>query len=925
MNEAETRKEIIDLELNKRGWHIANPTEVIVEFEMEKRLDSKPGVAYSGSVYNPKHEYADYLLLGRDGQTPLAVVEAKKTSKNPRVGQRQAEGYADNIAKKYRVEPFIFLTNGEATLFWDRLRYPPRKVYGFFERPDMERLNYLRATCEDRPSKTPVNQTIANREYQLEAIKRIGERLEKKHRKCLLVMATGSGKTRTAMALIDVLLRAKWVSNVLFLADRKLLRDQAYGKKGFQGFFTEAMDKIKSSSFDKTKRLYAATIQTMEEVYKDISPGFFDLVIMDECHRSIYNKWQDILAYFDAIQIGLTATPSESIDRDTLRFFECEEGRPTFNYSYDEAIEDKILVPFTPYHAKTSFQIKGLKSGEIPQEIKDKLIAEGKTEEELNFEGTDLEKKFTNKASLESMVKEFMEVCIKDETGVLPGKSIYFAISKEHAYRILDTYDRLYPQYKGKLAEVIVSDDSRSDTFLQRFENESFPRIAISVDMLDTGVDIREAVNLVFAKPVFSKIKFWQMIGRGTRTLDPQNLKEWCQEKDSFLIVDHWSNFEYFNLKPEGEVPKPQDSLPTRIFKLRIQKLKCLMVQKQDCLSLIEEIKMSLHALPKDTISIKEKKDVLRRALSDEFWKYIDTDFLIREVAPLLRFTEDVNLHVYAFLLKCERLDLALLTQDVEARKDLEESMREDLRLLPLTLNVVRAKEQEILRASSDAFWTGINREGVDLLKKDIVPLMKYRKEKREEVIEFDLDDRIVERRWIEFGPHGEGEYVHQYREKVEKHIRELADKDETLRKIKNGIPVSDEDIEKLEAKLNGPELYITERVLQDAYEQPAGTFKQFILKLLGKFEFPAREEIVAKAFETFVHGKHYFAADQIRFLRIVKNVFLEKARRRERLTLHDLYEGPFETLGIDAADRLFKKQELEEIIDFLNTQAVLK
>ena len=261
-------------------------------------------------------------------------------------------------------------------------------------------------------------------------------------------MATGTGKTRVAMALIDVLLKAKCVSHVLFMTDRKLLRDQAYGKKGFQGFFTEAMDRIKSSSFDKTKRLYASTIQTMQEIYREISPGFFDLIIMDECHRSIYNKWQDILSYFDSLQIGLTATPSEAIERDTFRFFECDGARPTFNYSYDEAIEDKILVPFISYHAKTSIQLRGIKAGEIPEEIREKLIAEGKTEEELNFEGTDLEKRFTNLETLESMAKEFMDVSTKDETGVLPGKTIYFALSKEHAYRMLETFDRLYPQHK---------------------------------------------------------------------------------------------------------------------------------------------------------------------------------------------------------------------------------------------------------------------------------------------------------------------------------------------------------------------------------------------------------------------------------------------------------------------------------------------
>lgn len=923
MNETQTRKEIIDQELVKRGWSVNNPSQVIIEFHMEKRLNFRSTVAEPEAVYGQQNEYADYLLLERDGETPLAIVEAKRTSKNPEVGRKQAAGYADNVKCEYGIDPFIFLTNGEATKFWDRLRYPPRKVYSVFDRSDLERLKYLRENLSKAPSTISINPAIVNRDYQQEAIKRILERFEKSYRKALLVMATGTGKTRTAMALIDVLIRAKWVNTVLFMTDRRLLRDQAFGKKGFQGFFTEAMDKIKSQSFDKTKRLYASTIQTMQEIYRDISPGFFDLIIMDECHRSIYNKWQDVLAYFDAVQIGLTATPSEVIERDTFRFFDCEEGHPTFNYSYDEAIEDKILVPFVPYHAKTSIQIKWVHSGEIPEEIKEKLLAEGKTEEELNFEGTDLEKKFTNLETLDLMVKEFMDVCFKDDTGVLPGKTIYFAISKEHAYRLLETFERLYPQYKGRLAEVIVSDDSRSDTFLQRFENESFPRIAISVDMLDTGVDVREVVNLVFAKPVFSKIKFWQMIGRGTRILDPGNIKPWCTDKDEFLIIDHWSNFQYFNLKPEGELPKPQDSLPTKLFKLKVQRLKYFLAENQlnACRPIVEELKEHIQYFPKDTVTIKEKKATIDRVLSANFWKYIDTEFLAREIAPLMRFTENVNFDIYSFLLKCEKLELALLTENEKVRRELEESIRSDIRALPLTLNVVRKKEKEILRASSGSFWTKISSADVSFLKAEIAPLMKYKEEKRQNVITFDLDDQVIERKWIEFGPHGEGAYVKEYRDKVERHIRELASRDETLRKLKQDIPVTEEDIEKLEEKLNSPELYITERLLKETYDQPGGTFKQLILHVLDKFKFPSRDEAIAESFETFIHEKNYFAADQIRFLRIVKNVFLEKSRRRQKLTLEDLYQGPFETLGIDAADRLFKKEELEEIVEFFNAQ----
>jgi len=614
MNEAQTRKEYIDKALQKAQWSQNGSCQYVEEYEMEKAWGT-PGVAESTPAYGTEHEYADYLLLGRDEQ-PLAIVEAKRTTKSARIGQQQANGYAENIKSKFGIEPFIFLTNGEDILFWDREQYPPRLVYGFFERRDLERLYFQKQESQKNLSNIKINPEIADRDYQAEAIRTVLTGVQNARRKFLLVMATGTGKTRTAMAIIDCLLRAKRINNVLFLTDRRFLRDQAYGKKGYQGFFTESCGKITSGKFNAEKRLYAATIQTMMECYRDISPGFFDLVIADECHRSIYNKWKDVLSYFDALQIGLTATPAQFIERDTFRFFNVDSNNPQsnfFNYSYEKAVEEKHLLPFVPYHAKTSFQIKGLREEEIPPAVKKKLVKEGKTLDELNFEGTEFEKKFTNTGTHEAMVREFMEVCYKDDTGTLPGKTIIFAMTKNHAYRLLDAFDRLYPQHKGRLAEVIVSDDSRADNFLSRFENDSYPRIAISVDMLDTGIDIREVTNLVFAKPVFSKIKFWQMIGRGTRILDKNNMKAWCPHKENFLIIDHWNNFEYFGEKPEGEAPIIQDAITSRVFKAKINRLRVYLHQsdQEEIKCVTEELKGMIDHLPMDSISIKERKDVL--------------------------------------------------------------------------------------------------------------------------------------------------------------------------------------------------------------------------------------------------------------------------------------------------------------------------
>ena len=926
MNEAQTRKEYIDKALEKAQWSRNGPIRYLEEFEMDKTWGLHPSA--SGDSYGEGHEYADYLLLGRDEQ-PLAVVEAKKTSKSARIGQQQANGYAENIKAKFGIEPFIFLTNGEDIYFIDSGRYPARLVYGFFERRDLERLYFQKQEAHKNLSVVKINPDIADRDYQAEAIRTVLTGVQNAHRKFLLVMATGTGKTRTAMAIIDCLLRAKRINNVLFLTDRKLLRDQAYGKKGYQGFFSESCGKITSGKFNSEKRLYAATIQTMMECYREISPGFFDLVIADECHRSIYNKWKDVLSYFDALQIGLTATPAQFIERDTFRFFEVDSKNPRtnfFNYSYEKAVEERHLLPFVPYHAKTSFQIKGLREEEIPPAVTKKLVEEGKTLDELNFEGTEFEKRFTNTGTHEAMAREFMEVCFKDDTGTLPGKTIIFAMTKNHAYRLLDAFDRLYPQYKGRLAEVIVSDDSRADNFLGRFENESYPRIAISVDMFDTGVDIREVTNLVFAKPVFSKIKFWQMIGRGTRTLDKNNMKAWCPHKENFLIIDHWNNFEYFGEKPEGEAPIIQDAITSRVFKAKINRLRFYLHQSnQEQVEIItQELQDMVNGLPADSISVKERKDVLQRVKSAEFWNNIDTDYLYDQVAPIMRFLEDINYNEYSFILLCEQLELALLQKDERRILELKTDFKEDLQLLPMTLQVVKRHEEAIFKTASDAFWGSLSVEKIRATKKKLAPVMKYKKPKGQKLIEFDLDDQVIERKWIEFGPNGEGDYVHVYKEKVEQRVKELADRESAIVKIRNDEPINDEDLESLERTLNSPELYITEDKLREAYSQPLGTLVQFIKSIFGKYKFRSQEEEIAESFDAFIIA-HNYNTDQTRFLRVIKSVFLAKVRHHEFLEIDDFYEGPVEAFGSGAADRLFQKEDLNEVLEFFNQRVQSK
>lgn len=919
-SEKQTRK-IIDSLLEKAGWHVNNHSEVIEEFEITGTGASRYKIAQKRKELNPSG-FSDYLLLDR-AEDPLAIVEVKRTSRDSIEGKQQAEDYADGINKITGIEPFIFLTNGYEIWYWNRQRYAPVMVHGFFTRDDLERIRHQNEFRKDLHS-ISIKSTIVDRDYQIEAIKRIFDGLNRNRRKFLLVMATGTGKTRVAMVLIDVLLRAGWAQKVLFLVDREALADQAY-TDGFKKHLpNESRCYIRAGEIDSGCRLFVSTIQTMMECFHKVSPGFFDIIISDECHRSIYNKWKDVLSYFHSIQIGLTATPCDYIERDTFKFFNCDENIPTFNYTYDSAINDSYLVDFRPpYAAQTNFQIKGIKGNELPPSIQKKLIDGGLSLEDIDFEGTDIEKKVTNIGTNDSLVKEFMDVCIKDDSGVLPGKSIIFAFSHNQAKRLWEIFIRLYPEYKGQLVEIIDSKMERPLKLIKKFKNENFPRIAISVDMLDTGVDIREVVNLVFAKPVFSKIKFWQMIGRGTRTLDKLDIKQWCTHKDKFLIIDHWNNFEYFGMKPEGELPPVQDAIPIKIFKIRLTKLKIFQenndIQKFE--NVKEEIINDIKNLPENSIVIKENRRQIDKAFSEQVWQDLDKksfEFLENTIAPLLRFMSDLNLYQTQFILKTEKLGLAILQSNQEEINQIKESIIDDIKRLPRNLSSVKQKEEQINNVLSENFWQAIDYDKCEYIKENLTDIMKHKLPKEREIVKLDIDDLIVERKWIEFGPQGERDYVTSYREKVEKKILDLTEKHPVLNKIKNDISITDEDLANLEDTLNSPELYINEDNLRKTFMKPYGTFIQFIKSILGKYKFPDAEELINESFNTYVvehNNKNPLSAEQIRFLRTVKNVFAQK----KHIEYIDLFEPPFTQFGVDAATRLFTEEELQEIISIFN------
>ena len=596
-----------------------------------------------------------------------------------------------------------------------------------------------------------INGSIVERDYQFAAIRSVLEGAEAKHRTFLLVMATGTGKTRTAVALLDVLIRARWAKRVLFLVDRIALRDQALDAFKEHLASEPRWPQPEEKAFAKDRRVYVATYPTMLNLIQNgtapdawISPYFFDVVIADESHRSIYDTYKQVVDYFHAIKLGLTATPKDQVEHDTFQLFECGAHEPTFAYTYEEVIahDPPYLSDFEVLSVRTKYQLDGIKAHELPEPIRQKLIAEGKDIEDIDFEGTDLERKVTNAGTNALILREFMEECIKDPSGTLPGKTIIFALSKAHARRLQDIFDHMYPEHKGRLARVLVSDDRfvyGKGGLLDQFKTQDMPRVAISVDMLDTGVDVLEVVNLVFAKPVFSYVKFWQMIGRGTRILqaDPAKRRAWCQQKDKFLIIDCWGNFEYFKMQPRGKEPGQQVPLPVRLFRARLDKLEsALATARQDVAANVKAyLRGDLATLPANNAVVKDKQADLDIARADQFWSQIkaeDIAWLRSAVAPVMRTRSSADFKAMRFETEVVEIGTALLNDDSETFTAIEESLLAQISELPLSVNVVALEKDFIEEVLRPQWWKVPTEEKLAELVKRLAPRMQYRQRRRD-------------------------------------------------------------------------------------------------------------------------------------------------------------------------------------------------
>lgn len=922
MNEAETRKDIIDTRLRLAGWNVDDRSYVIKELNIiiDNNLIQETATPYS------RNQFCDYVLLGKDGK-PLAVVEAKKSSVDPSIGREQAKQYCYNIQKNQGGEiPFCFYTNGHEIFFWDLENYPPRKVHGFPTKEDLERYNYVRKAR--RPlSGEFIDTKIAGRDYQVRAIRAVMEELERKRRTFLLVMATGTGKTRTCIAMIEALMRAGWVEKVLFLVDRVALRDQALDAFKEHLPNEPRWPKIGEKKIAQDRRIYVSAYPTMLNIVRDeensLSPHFFDLIVIDESHRSIYNTYGEVLDYFSTVTLGLTATPTDVIDHNTFKIFNCDDGVPTYAYSYEEAINHipPYLSSFQVMKIKTKFQEEGISKRTISLEDQKRLILEGKEIEEINFEGTDLEKSVINKGTNVLIVKEFMEESIKDSNGVLPGKTIFFCASKAHARRIEQIFDSLYPEYNGELAKVLVSEDPRvygKGGLLDQFTHSDMPRVAISVDMLDTGIDVRELVNLVFAKPVYSYTKFWQMIGRGTRLLEPSKMKPWCSKKEAFLVLDCWDNFEYFKLNPKGKELKAQIPLPVRLFGLRLDKIeKATELNEEEIVaSEISLLRLQLDLLPQNSIVILEAKNELQRMEGDNFWTKLTEDkieFLRTIVKPLLRTISGEDFKAMRFERDVVEVSLAGLFEDKEKFEMLKDGLLERISELPISVNIVAREKELITKSQSNKFWDSISQEKYVELIDRLSPLMKFVDSRVASLgpAKFDFTDITSTKEFVEFGPQNEAVSIERYREMVEEKVRELISTNPILQKIQNGEPITEDEANLLAKELHDENPHITIDLLRRVYNHRRAQFVEFIKHILGIQILESFPETVSKSFDQFISAHSYLSGRQLQFLELLRNFILEKGEIEKR----NLIESPFTMIHPEGIRGVFSPKEINEIL----------
>lgn len=814
-SEEETRQRYIDLDLRELGWKFDG---VDADVRTEYELNELRGII-------GQKGYADYVLFGKDG-LPLAVIEAKRTSKDANAGKNQAVEYADCLERRFGRRPMIFTTNGFDTYFWDDTCGTPRKVSGIFSKDDLQKLMNRRDEKLDLYSIT-IDENITDRYYQKEAIRAVCDHVDSGFRRNLLVMATGTGKTRTASSLTDVLSRGKYVTNILFLADRTALVKQA--KDDFKNYLPDmSLCNLCENKDERDARIVFSTYPTMlnaidsvrtENGLRMFTPAHFDLIIIDESHRSIFKKYRAIFEYFDAIMVGLTATPKMDVDRNTYDFFEMEQGVPTYAYDYETAVyTDHVLVPYYNYEVKTKFIDEGITydqlSAEDRERYEDDFAEDGYIPEFIPSES--LNKFVFNEKTVDLVLQDLMEHGIKIEGGDKLGKTIIFAQNKKHAAFIVERFNKLYAEYHGKFIDRVLCDDSTPQSIIDNFKKpDGNPQITVSVDMMDTGIDVPSCVNLVFFKKVRSKTKFWQMIGRGTRLCPDLGCIDQIDGeyagKKRFLIFDYCSNFEFFREKPNGFETKDVMTLSESIFCKRVRLVVHLQepeFRDSELQKWRAEIVAGLHGqvceLNRELVSVRLKLRYVEKYRELSVYDNISDENkgeLTKEIAPLV-VSQDPDEAAKRF----DNFMYGLILSDMEKSSRFGYAKRILCNTAAAlerkySIDAVKAKMPLIKSINTEDFWSADNILHLEEIRYELRNLIKFLLDgsSPKDPIITSLSDPVIDR---EEGNALPAAYdFENYRMKVNRYINEHSDT-LAIYKLKHNIPLGTADYSELERVL---------------------------------------------------------------------------------------------------------------------------
>lgn len=854
ISEAETRNRYIDLALMEAGWRIAGAQVKLPNCYTE--------VPVAGMPNNSGNGYVDYVLYGQD-QMPLAVVEAKKTSVDAMAGSYQAKLYADCLGKQYGRRPLIFTTNGFEIFYTNDFRQEARRQISGFLTQDELQLEMERRRTRKPLYHIEIDENITNRPYQKEAVITACEEIENHHRKLLIVQATGTGKTRVSISLVDVLLKHNYVKNILFLADRTALVRQAMRN------YVDLLPNLTCCNLTENKedpqqcRMIFSTYPTIMNAIdsnrlKDgrrlFTPGHFDLIILDEAHRSVYNKYQDIFQYFDGMLLGLTATPKSEIDKDTYGVFDLEKGNPTFAYELEQAVEEGYLVNYTTLEYKDAIMENGVHYDELSEDDKkhfEDTFAEDPTiSVTKKVPNTAVNKWLFNQDTIDNMLKELMDKGLKVSGGDVLGKTIIFARSSLHAKAIVERFNKLFPEYGGDFIKQIDYSIKYADVLLDDFgTRDKYPQIAVSVDMLDTGIDVPEILNLVFYKKVKSYAKFWQMIGRGTRLC--KNLLGKGQDKEKFLILDFCGNFDYFRVNNNGQDNGRQVGLTERIFNTQVEICRCLQAgeytQQKEYVdfrqNLVEMLCHEVICLNDDSFRVKLRRKYVDIYRQMESWQDLDTSKIAdikQNIAPIVPVADKDEL-ARRFDYTMYSIILGTLNQTNINRFAVMVTTSCQKLAGKYTIPQVAAQRQLIDRIIQDGYWAEADIFAFDQAREALRELMQFLDSEIQSIYYTHFDDELVN---ISVGePLGGGFGLKPYRERVKSYLHEHED---TLAvyKLRNNKQMTTTDLAVLE-KILWQDLGSKEDYVKTYGEKPVG---MLVRELLGM-----DQQAVNEAFSEFI------------------------------------------------------------------------